>query len=523
MINKKEYSKIVNKLQKERRKKEIEFLYNNFFFKTINRAYFESKIFIKFEIDKFFKGHILVNQGEKMNKFIFIEEGIIKSSINNISLQEFPEKIKNLYDFIIKKAKENEIELKTLIDFDIKLNQKTNLKYELIEETLSQKQDFTISKAEKGIIGDYEYFFKVPSFITSTVISKNNRIFFYDFENFKIVNNEIHAFKENLKRISFYKLKSILKRMISIYNSFFSFKMKIIEDKLIDNRFEEKDNKINEQESLNNINNSIDTEKNLATNINISRNQKINTNNFIHSFNTSYLTKYDCFEQNSKNNSKINNLFSKANLKTKKIYNYKYFSNFKDIANRNQIEINLNKENTINSEGKIFNSINFSFKKSRKKIRNEKLKLQRSENIQKIKSNKNNSDRENDKNDINNIKMKNQMKNKILDIFLPPLSKNINFRESNIDNQTKNINRHLTRYALYTINSINNISLGHTDENNIDKKLLSKFNFKKSTKSKSINIKRAQILLLKNRDKKAKLILQRKNVLNNFIDEDIFC
>ena len=115
------------------------------------------------------------------------------------------------------------------------------------------------------------------------------------------------------------------------------------------------------------------------------------------------------------------------------------------------------------------------------------------------------------------------MKNKILDIFLPPLSKNINFRESNIDNQTKNINRHLTRYALYTINSINNISLGHTDENNIDKKLLSNFNFKKSTKSKSINIKRAQILLLKNRDKKAKLILQRKNVLNNFIDEDIFC
>ena len=216
-------------------------------------------------------------------------------------------------------------------------------------------------------------------------------------------------------------------------------------------------------------------------------------------------------------------MFSKANLKTKKIYNYKYFSNFKDIANRNQIEINLNKENTINSEGKIFNSINFSFKKSRKKIRNEKLKLQRSENIQKIKSNKNNSDRENDKNDINNLKMKNQMKNKILDIFLPPLSKNINFRESNIDNQTKNINRHLTRYALYTINSINNISLGHTDENNIDKKLLSNFNFKKSTKSKSINIKRAQILLLKNRDKKAKLILQRKNVLNNFIDEDIFC
>ena len=43
-------------------------------------------------------------------------------------------------------------------------NQKTNLKYELIKDVLNKKQNFTITKAEKGIIGDYEYFFKVPSF-----------------------------------------------------------------------------------------------------------------------------------------------------------------------------------------------------------------------------------------------------------------------------------------------------------------------------------------------------------------------
>ena len=80
--------------------------------------------------------------------------------------------------------------------------------------------------------------------MTSTVISKNNRIFFYDFHNFKKVNNETRAFNESLKKISFYKLKSILKRMISIYNSNFSFSIKMIEDNLANNKLEEKDNNI---------------------------------------------------------------------------------------------------------------------------------------------------------------------------------------------------------------------------------------------------------------------------------------
>ena len=522
LINKKEYSKIVNKLQKEKRKKEIDFLYNNFFFKTINRIYFETKIFIKFKIDQFYKGHILVNQDEKINKFIFMKEGIIKSSINNISLLEFPQKIRNLYDFIIKKAKEYEIDLKTLIDFDIKLTQKTNLKYELIKDVLNKKQNFTITKTEKGIIGDYEYFFKVPSFITSTVISKNNLIFFYDFENFKIVNNEFHAFKENLKKISFYKLKSILKRMISIYNSFFSFNMKIIEDKLIDNGFEVKENKIKDKDILINLNNSTEIKKKLISTTNISRNQKVNINNFFNAKNINYISKYDEVEENSKNKAKINNLFSTTNLNTKKLNNYKYFHSLKNKKNKYQNKLLLNKGKTINNDGKIFRSLNFSFKKIRKNLLNKNLKFNNNENIKKGKVYPNNSDSETDESNINNMKLGRQMKEKILDIFLPPLSKTIKIKIWNIENRKINIDRHLTRHALHTINSINNTSLGHTDENNIDEKLLSNFYFEKSNKSKSTNIKKAQILLLKNRNKKAKLILQKKIDSEYFLDEDIF-
>ena len=66
--------------------------------------------------------------------------------------------------------------------------------------------------------------------------------------------------------------------------------------------------------------------------------------------------------------------------------------------------------------------------------------------------------------------------------------------------------------------------MGHRDKNSLDKQYLTNYNFKKSKKSKSLNIKKAQILLLKNRDKKAKLIAKKRNELelDYFIYEEIF-
>jgi len=519
LINKKDYSKIVNKSQKERRKKEIDFLHNNFFFKYINRAYFESKIFIKYEIDKFFRGHVLSHQGEKMNNFIFIEEGLIKFSIEDISLLEFPQRIRTLYDFILKKAKELDFDLKTLIDFDVKLKQKTSLKYELIEETLKQKQNFTISKTEKGLIGEYEYFFNIPSFITSTVISKNNRIFFYDFKNFKKVNDETHAFNENLKKISFYKLKSILKRMISMYNSYFSISIKMIEAKLENRNLEELENYI--KDNKRNLNNSIESEKKYSSPINKFRNKKINMDNFFSSINESLNSKYNNENSNSKNKKNKNNIFSKKNVTGKTLYNIKHSYNLNDITNRNK-----NKNKMALSLGKIdnkplslFYSINTSFKKLKEIIPIKKLKFKNDENTQTDRILNNNSNKDdvkyNDK-----LKNKKQVSNKVLDIFLPPLSENAKTIKPKIEK--RNVNKYLIRHALHTFNSINNTSLGHTEKNNVDEKLLTNINFKKSKKSNNLDIKNAQILLLKKRDKKAKLILQKKNEFEYFIDEDIF-
>jgi hypothetical protein len=447
-----------------------------------------------------------------------MKEGIIKSSINNISLLEFPQKIRNLYDFIIKKAKEYEIDLKTLIDFDIKLTQKTNLKYELIKDVLNKKQNFTITKTEKGIIGDYEYFFKVPSFITSTVISKNNLIFFYDFENFKIVNNEFHAFKENLKKISFYKLKSILKRMISMYNSYFSFSMKIIEDKLEDRdrKLEEKENQKKDKKT--NLNNSLESGKKFSSPIYMFRHKKINIDNFFSSINESLNSKYNNENSHSKSKKNKNNLFSKKNLTVKTLYNIKHSHHLNDntIRNRNKMTLSLGKVG--NKPFSLFHSINTSFKKQKERLPIKKLKFQNDENTQtdRLKNISN-------KNDENyNVKLKEEknFNNKILDVFLPPLSENVKTIKPKIEN--RNINKYLIRHALHTFNSINNTTLGHTEKNNIDENLLTNVNFKKSKKTNNQDIKNAQILLLKKRDQKAKLIFQKKNELEYFIDEDIF-
>ena len=249
VFNKKLYSKVINNLQKDKRDKEISFLHSKFYFKNINKLYFEAKMFIKYKINNYLKGNILINQGEKINNFIFVREGTIETSINNISLLELANKIKILQDFITARAKEHDINIKDIIDFDMSLNFKTNLQIEKIEGILKQKQSFILSIAEKGCFGEYEYFFKTPSFVTETIISKNGKVYFYDFNHFKKTNEEIHAFNEILKETSFSKLKSILKRMLAVYNSYFQFNMKQVETKILEN-----ENKLKNINSLNSTN-----------------------------------------------------------------------------------------------------------------------------------------------------------------------------------------------------------------------------------------------------------------------------
>ena len=525
-INKQLYSKVINNIQKNKREKEIIFLHNHFYFKNINRIYFESKMFIKYKIDNYLKGNILINQGEQLNNFIFVREGTIETSINNISLLELANKIKSLQDFIIGKAKEYDINAKNIIDFDISLNHKTSLKFELIEGILKQKQNFILSRVERGCFGEYEYYFNTPSFVTETIISKNGKVYFYDYENFKKVNEEVHAFNEILKETSFNKLKSILKRMVTIYNSSFKFNMKQIEKKII-----EKENILKNLDSSNSIggdgdlNFYLDKQKHFSSPITIF---KKNTNNVYNIINTNndYNNSKNSLEKNV-NKIKEINAFS-HNLEKIAKFRQNTFSKIKSFQPKNEnisslrkkiinLKNNLNKniKKNINS----FSTDNSFKEKKIDKIDNKSIKNKYMNSKKKIKNNQ-----------LNVIKTENNQKEKPFNIFLPPLltlkkNKNQNNNENDKKNlyQNKNmkIDYHFFKHSLSIANSINDASLGHKDKNNLDKMILSNLDYNKlnkyTKKSKSINIKKAQINIIKNRSKKIKLVLQKKN------DEDSFC
>ena len=535
-FNKKAYSKIINSLQKEKIEKEITFLHSSFYFRNVNKLYFESKMFIKYRIDNYLKGNILINQGEKINNFIFVREGTIETSVNNVSLLELANKIKILQEFIITKAKEFDVNIKDLLDFDLSLNHKTNLEFELIEGILKQKQSFILSRTEKGCFGEYEYYFKTPSFVTVTIISKNAKVYFYDYKNFAKIKEEVHSFNEFLKETSFSKLKSTLKRMISIYNSYFQFNMKQLETKILENE--------NKLKNLNSTNtNSIKNETEYNYNFNdeqqkhfsspfsqfqkntISRFHFINTNN-------EYNNSKDSLEKNSSiNKIKDINLFSSDIEKIKK-YRQNTLSQIKgfktkienNLLKRNIINLktNLNKNKRPNINIKAF-STEGSFKEKKiLSLKNKKKNKTKSINILKKKK---------IINTINDFILKTENpQRKQFNVFLPPLSTNEN-KSKNESSKIENlkINYHFFKHSISIANSINDVSLGHKDNifssdnsedlglSNIDKKKSKDYN----KKSRSINIKRAQINIIKNRSIKRKKVMKKKKEENSFYDEDL--
>ena len=336
-INKKLYSKVINNIQKEKREKEIIFLHNHFYFKNINRIYFESKMFIKYKIDNFLKDNILINQGDILNNFIFVREGIIETSINNISLLELANKIKILQEFIISKAKE--FNVKDIIDFDMTLEHKTTLKYELIEGMLKQKQNFILSRAENGCFGEYEYLFKTPSFVTETIISKSGKVYFYNYSYFKKINEEIHAFNEVLKSTSFNKLKSFLKRMVTIYNSFFKFNIQKMEKKII-----EKENLLKNIDSSNSVKNDgdlniyYDKQKNFSSPITLFKKNSINLCNIINT-NNDYNNSQNSLENHINKNKDIISLsFNKEKLKQLRHNIFSKIKSFKSRKDNNSLK-----------------------------------------------------------------------------------------------------------------------------------------------------------------------------------------
>ena len=226
------YSLAVYNAQKKKREQDIEVMHNCYLFKNLSKKYFNNKVFSTFRIKNAFKGNVIIKQYTNMNNFIFIKEGILELSLQNSSFIEFHQIIQEVKEILIKKAKELKMNLKDLFDFDLDVDSKTNLHMNTIKGILHQKQTFLFHRNENGVFGDYEFFFDMPTILTATIISDKCLFYQYDKEKYNQLMQETYLLNDSLRNNSFLKLKSLLKRMIMVYNSFWHLSMEQLEKKL---------------------------------------------------------------------------------------------------------------------------------------------------------------------------------------------------------------------------------------------------------------------------------------------------
>ena len=350
-IDKRSYSSAIYNAQKEKRDKEIELIHGCHLFKNISKRYFKRKIYSTFKLHYFFKDNILFRQNENLNHFIFIKEGTIELSLQNTSFVEFHRLIKAVRETLIKKARECKINLKEIFDFNTKIDSKSNYNMNTIRDLLNQKQTFLFQKNEKGIFGDYELFFGLPALLTGTVVSDKCLLYIYDYDNYKNLTYDTYLLGESLKHNSFNKLKSLLKRMIMVYNSYWKLSM------------EQLTKNLQEKEEIFHLMNK-DEEKEL------SKRSIFNQKNIIKngSFRNSLYNNYNSHKVSEKNINLFNGLstFGRYNMLHKENENTHHNNkiikhNF--INTLNSISINNNNNNQFNNKShKVLNpSINNSY------------------------------------------------------------------------------------------------------------------------------------------------------------------
>ena len=212
---------------------DVVFLCRNFFFNNISTKIFIKNYFPFFKLLRKRKDDIIYKQSTKMKAVYFIKEGDIKLEIN-ASIIDIYNIIKYYYDKLIHNTnikiaqeeideiKKNYLEDKTITDIIHQSN--------ILKEKLNTKVKFELfTSSYCDTLGLEEYFLKNKYLCTSTVISKEAKIFeinsdslntimsnekncsssYYNFIGNKLVNSikRLHIIKNNLINQFKYKIK----------------------------------------------------------------------------------------------------------------------------------------------------------------------------------------------------------------------------------------------------------------------------------------------------------------------------
>ena len=360
---------------------------------------------------------------------------------------------------------------------------------------LNKKQNFVISQTDKTSFGDYEFFFEINSLITCKVISRKCKIYYYEYSKFNSLLEEKNIIKETLKFYAFNKLKSLLKRMINVYNSYFIL------------NFSKR--------------NLLKTEKNnilVDNNSNIQKYGNQAKKTLFHNYMKSMMSMNCIKTKTDFSLYKDNN--QKRNYNTS---NYLYESNFNSTSRKTNNTSNYfpkNKAYSYDKENNIFNSNNFIHSLNKKKIIINYIKKKKKNNTQSYFS----STKKIVETPHNKIGIKIYQKFLLKNVFLPPLinkKETINKKMKESENKS---NKNLFKYPLSVNDSINDVSIGNKEKINkddINNLILSnksdEIKTQKYNSKNTIDLKKVQIKILKNSRDKLKKLWENK-YCNDFFD-----
>ena len=179
-----DYLNIISPMNKMERIKEIDFLYTNFFFMSINSHIFEKNFFHLFSLREYFRGSILFSQGNIPLSLLFLKTGkislelkcsiidiqnIIKFLYENIFLNPIYQKLsqmqKNRYMPLEKMSR-----IKSYINDPVLLRLKTHNKNFIDEMKVIRVYNITIL-TNNEVIGLEEIFIRMPYISKASVIS----------------------------------------------------------------------------------------------------------------------------------------------------------------------------------------------------------------------------------------------------------------------------------------------------------------------------------------------------------------
>ena len=252
-----DYLNIISPMNKMERIKEIEFIYINFFFMSINSHIFEKNIFHLFSHKEYYHGNILFSQGNIPTSLILVKSGRISLELR-CSIIDIQNLIKFIYDNIflnpiferLSSMQKNRYmstqkmnTIKSYINDPVLMRLKTH-NIEFIEQMKAIKTYTITILTGNDIIGLEEIFIKMPYITKATIISSKAECYELSLNNLDKLLNFGKDIILSYTKYSINKLCALIERLQNIKQNYINMSLAKFEVK-------DTDTKINNNLSIN--------------------------------------------------------------------------------------------------------------------------------------------------------------------------------------------------------------------------------------------------------------------------------